>query len=220
VFDASRDVKVEDGHNAFKHALTSKSIRYDVRKLRVKIALTLGKLYVASIPLERAWQEVGLAGLVFAGGTALLVLGCPRRQGPGTAGLEVRLHLWHCFASLCCFVSPNCAASRLRTALGGPGGQLDQFYEAELPGSPALPLGLSANGVQTALDAGVWWTYASQLAVAVAGASGAPVSDAPLLSGIYVAVPLGYALRVRCARRADRGGYQPLTEEPLLPGEA
>ena len=74
--------------------------------------------------------------------------------------------------------------------------------------------------MQTALDAGVWWIYACQLAVAVAGASGAAVSDAPLLSGIYVAVPLGYALRVRCTRRADRGGYQPLAEAPLLTGEA
>ena len=42
----------------------------------------------------------------------------------------------------------------------------------------------------------------------------------PLLSGIYVAVPLGYALRVRCARRADRGGYQLLAEEPLVLSEA
>ena len=43
---------------------------------------------------------------------------------------------------------------------------LRRFYGDEqvlFPGSPTLPLGLSANGLQAALDAGVLWIYAAQV---------------------------------------------------------
>ena len=138
--DWSGDAQLQDGTTEQKHALTSKSVRYDVAKICVKIALAAAKMYV---PLLLG-SEIVLACVVACGGAVLLHLG------------------W----------------------------RFDQFYEADLPGGPQLPLRLNANGIQTAVDAGIFWIYLSQLAVAL----GVPNY---VSAGVFVVIPIGYACRVR-----------------------
>ena len=92
------------------------------------------------------------------------------------------------------------------------GWRFDQFYEPLLPGTPQLPSQLNANGIQTAVDAGIFWVYLSQIAVAL----GLPNY---LSAGVFVVMPVGYACRVRKAGRrvAGQSYFQlPLLEDPLI----
>ena len=48
--DWSGDAQVGDNENEPKHALTSKSIQYDVAKVYVKVVLAAFKMYIAFLP--------------------------------------------------------------------------------------------------------------------------------------------------------------------------
>ena len=154
--DWSGDAQVGDNENEPKHALTSKSIQYDVAKVYVKVVLAAFKMYIAFLPDK----ELAFSCVVVCGGAALLLLGV----------------------------------------------HFDQFYEADLPGSLQLPLGLSANGIQTGLDAAVLWVYLSQLVAVIGGPE-------YLAIGVVAVFPTAYALRRRTGKRS---AVAPQAYEPLL----
>ena len=69
--DWSGDAQVKEDENEQKHALTSKSIQYDVAKVYVKVVLAAFKMYIAFLPDP----ELAFSCVVVCGGTALLILG-------------------------------------------------------------------------------------------------------------------------------------------------
>ena len=107
------------------------------------------------------------------------------------------------------------AAQKLRAARDGCSFPQPSTPTRTLALSPALPLGMDANALQTAMDAAVWWAYGAQLLVALAAVYGAVFEGPVLLAvyGVYIAAPAGYALRVLSARaRSTR--EEPAAEEP------
>ena len=69
--DWSGDAQVKEDENEQKHALTSKSIQYDVAKVYVKVVLAAFKMYIAFLPDK----ELAFSCVVVCGGAALLLLG-------------------------------------------------------------------------------------------------------------------------------------------------